>query len=92
MPTNQPPDRSKGATYEHENGIVDTVFYNDGERILVVREFPNRELFDGTVSDATYIGTNDLVEELQGPVADDESTVDDSREGGAGGGDSSEEP
>ncbi|MEF8779262.1 MAG: hypothetical protein V5A46_01115 [Haloferacaceae archaeon] len=88
MSSNEPPDRSKGATYEHENGIVDTVFYNDGERLLVVREYPTQEQFDGTVSDATYLGTNDLVEDLRDPVPDDANAGEGSPEENADGGDS----
>lgn len=71
MSDNEPPNRSKGATYEHDDGTVDTVFYNDGERILVVREFPSHDHFDRSIASATYRGTNELVETLQDPSEDE---------------------
>lgn len=69
------PDRSKGATYEHEDGTVDTVFYNDGSRVLVVREYPTVGRFDRSIGDATYVGSNELVESIQIPISPEEESA-----------------
>ena len=60
---------SKADEYRHPDGTVEVIFAIEGDRVLTVREYPERERFREAVSAATSVGTNEAVESLPGVEA-----------------------
>lgn len=60
---------SKADEYRHPDGTVEVIFAIEGDRVLTVREYPERGRFRDAVSAATSVGTNEAVESLPGVEA-----------------------
>ncbi|WP_138004398.1 hypothetical protein [Halalkalirubrum salinum] len=53
-----------GEQYTYSDGTIEIVFVVEDGRILTVREYPERELFDAAVADARQEGINEAVANL----------------------------
>ncbi|WP_259535336.1 hypothetical protein [Halalkaliarchaeum sp. AArc-CO] len=66
---NHSAELSKADEYRHPDGTLEVIFELEGDRVLTVREYPNRDRFRDAVSAATAVGTNEAVESLPGVEA-----------------------
>lgn len=53
-------------SYEHPDGTREVVFHVADDRVLTVREYPDREAFAAGVADAAYAGQHEGVADLPG--------------------------
>ncbi len=74
---NEPP--TKGSQYRHDDGTVEVVFATEGDRVLTVREYPTRDLFEAAIGAAVDDGTNRHVSELPDLTDVDEDRSDGER-------------
>ncbi|MDR5674626.1 hypothetical protein RH858_15990 [Halalkaliarchaeum sp. AArc-GB] len=78
---------SKADEYRHPDGTVEVIFAIEGDRVLTVREYPERDRFREAVSAATSVGTNDAVDSLPGVEAFQDSEEKQPRQSGTDGDD-----
>lgn len=81
-PGDDPPaDPRRADSYDHPDGTREIVFHVEGDRVLTVREYPDREAFREGVAGASYAGEHPGVADLPGVEAFAEESGED--DGGA---------
>jgi hypothetical protein len=76
----------KGSQYIYEDGTVEVVFAVEGARVLTVREYPTRRLFESAISEAADADIHEEVADLPDVSEFIEEPVDEDRESERGDG------
>ena len=58
------PSVARGAEFRLPDGTIEVVFETAEGRVLTVREYPSREVFNRSMAEAEYHGTNPAIEKL----------------------------